>query len=62
VTVQSGDVHVLPVTDLIDHTHDDCPCGPAVEPVVRGDGSVGWLVVHHSLDGRERPGSGSPSR
>jgi len=33
---------------------EDCPCGPAVEPVKRDDGSVGWVVVHHSLDGREK--------
>lgn len=49
-------VHVLPVNDLIDHIDigDDCPCGPALEPVKRDDGSVGWVIVHHSLDGRER--------
>jgi len=29
-------------------------CGPTVEPVVRDDGSMGWLIVHHSLDGREQ--------
>jgi hypothetical protein len=27
----------------------DCPCGPAIERV----GRTGWLVTHHSLDGRE---------
>lgn len=47
-------LHVLPVGDLIDHTtSDDCPCGPRAEAVHRGDGSYGWLIVHHSLDGRE---------
>ena len=46
--------HVVPVEDLIEHeTTDDCPCGVRTEPVVRADGSVGWLHVHHSLDGRE---------
>ena len=47
--------HVLPVGDLIDHPTDgsDCPCGPRTEAVMRDDGSNGWLVVHHSLDGRE---------
>lgn len=47
--------HVFPVNDLIEHdrTGDDCVCGPEVEPVERDDGSIGWLVVHHSLDGRE---------
>lgn len=47
-------VHVLPVGDLIEHqARDDCPCGPRTEPVERDDGSMGWLHVHHSLDGRE---------
>lgn len=50
-------VHVIPISDLIGHTDtDDCPCGPTSEPVKRGDGSVGWLHVHHSLDGREGSG------
>jgi hypothetical protein len=48
-------VHVLPVNDLIRHEDvgDDCPCGPAIEPVKAADGSVGWLITHNSLDGRE---------
>ena len=47
-------VHVVPVRDLIEHDDtDECPCGPTTEPVERDDGSFGWLVVHHSLDGRE---------
>lgn len=48
-------VHVYPNNDLIDHDTDggDCVCGPTVEPVPRDDGSMGWLVTHHSLDGRE---------
>jgi hypothetical protein len=46
--------HIVPVNDLVDHTDDDCACGPSTQPVERTDGSVGWLVVHHSLDGRER--------
>lgn len=47
--------HVAPIDDLIDHPTDgtDCPCGPRVEAVMRDDGSNGWLLVHHSLDGRE---------
>jgi hypothetical protein len=49
-------VHVLPVHDLIEHdsSGDECPCGPTTEPVMRNDGSNGWLVTHHSLDGREQ--------
>lgn len=49
-------VHVYPTRDLIEHETDggDCVCGPTTEPVARDDGSIGWLVTHHSLDGRER--------
>lgn len=49
-------VHVVPVGDLIEHDTDggDCLCGPSTEPVPDEDGSVGWVVVHHSLDSRER--------
>jgi len=38
----------------IDHdASEDCVCGPRCEPVERADGSIGWVYVHHSLDGRE---------
>jgi hypothetical protein len=48
-------VHVHPIDDLVEHvtSGDDCVCGPTIEPVPREDGSIGWLMVHHSLDGRE---------
>ena len=50
-------VHVLPVDDLIEHEaqDDECPCGPTVEFVPREDDDQedGWLITHHSLDGRE---------
>jgi hypothetical protein len=48
-------VHVHPVDDLVDHelVGDGCTCGVTVEPVKNDDGSVGWLHIHHSLDGRE---------
>lgn len=46
--------HVLPVDDLIEHEDDDCPCGSTAEPVKADDDSVGWLITHHSLDGREQ--------
>lgn len=51
----TGAVHVLPVGDLIEHENvgDECPCGPTAQPVKREDGSVGWVILHHSLDGRE---------
>lgn len=46
--------HVMPRGDLVEHeASDDCPCGPASVPVTREDGSVGWNIIHHSLDGRE---------
>ena len=50
-------VHVVPLTDLTEHTETDdadCVCGPTTQPAERADGSIGWLIVHHSLDGRER--------
>lgn len=49
-------LHVVPVNDLIEHetVGGDCVCGPETEPVERDDGSFGWVVKHHSLDGRER--------
>ena len=48
-------VHVFPVNDIIEHDTDpdDCVCGPTAEPVIADDGSCGWVIVHHSLDGRE---------
>lgn len=48
-------VHVLPLRDQVRHdpTGTDCVCGPTVEAVMRDDGSNGWLVTHHSIDGRE---------
>lgn len=49
-------IHVYPDADLIDHdtNGDDCVCGPRADPVERDDGSIGWVLVHHSLDGREQ--------
>lgn len=50
-----AEVHVLPLADSINHDDsDDCVCGPLTEAVPREDGSMGWLVTHHSLDGREQ--------
>jgi hypothetical protein len=52
----SNRVHAYPVNDLIEHDteSDNCVCGPTQRPVKRDDGSVGWVVTHHSLDGREK--------
>ena len=51
-------LHVTPTDDLVDHdtssAEADCVCGPQVKPVTHDDGSIGWLLVHHSLDGREQ--------
>lgn len=48
-------VHVYPQGDLVEHDTegDDCICGPTTEAVFREDGSNGWVMQHHSLDGRE---------
>lgn len=50
-----NEMHVVPLGDAIEHdiSGDDCPCGPDVESVFRDDGSNGWVITHHSLDGRE---------
>lgn len=46
--------HVMPVDDLVEHeTNDSCVCVPTPDPVKRDDGSMGWVIIHHSLDGRE---------
>jgi hypothetical protein len=48
-------MHVRPLADLVEHElTEDCPCGPRPEAVINDDGSMGWLIVHHSLDGREQ--------
>lgn len=50
----AGTLHVMPIADLVEHSEDeDCVCGPRTEPAQRDDGSMGWVLVHHSLDGRE---------
>ena len=47
-------VDVTPRQDQVEHhLEDDCVCGPRLSPVKREDGSMGWVRVHHSLDGRE---------
>ena len=51
-------VHVSPVADLVEHdtSSDDptCVCGPNRAAVVDVGGRLlGFVLVHHSLDGRE---------
>ncbi|SDW33374.1 hypothetical protein SAMN04487912_102365 [Arthrobacter sp. cf158] len=56
-TEGSDPYHVWPLDDLIKHdTNDDdgnCACGPTVTPVEGDNGYIGWVITHHSLDGRE---------
>lgn len=51
-------LHLVPQHDLVSHdtstSEPDCVCRPDLRPAAREDGSVGWLLVHHSLDGREQ--------
>ncbi|MGL5908957.1 MAG: hypothetical protein ACRCZP_03080 [Phycicoccus sp.] len=49
-------VDVMPRGDLIEHEPgDDCVCVPAALPVSSDHGAhLGWVHVHHSLDGREQ--------
>lgn len=43
-------IHVMPRADVVAHQPNDaCVCGPQQE---YHDG--GWVVIHHSLDGREQ--------
>jgi hypothetical protein len=54
--LESDTVHVIPLNDLVEHDtsgEQDCICGAETEAVFREDGTNGWLVLHHSLDGRE---------
>jgi hypothetical protein len=55
--------HVYPIDDLVEHdmTSDgECVCGPETVPVERDDGSIGYVIVHHSLDGREQHETPAP--
>ncbi len=54
MTAEDRAVHVEPIGDIVEHQDEDCVCGPRVEAVFHDDGSNGWVVVHHSLDGREQ--------
>jgi hypothetical protein len=44
-------IHTYPDNDIIEHVTDggECPCGPTTEPMMRDDGSNGWLVVHQKI-------------
>lgn len=48
-------LHITPTDDLIAHDTSgerECVCGPRHQ-LERTDDGDRWLVVHHSLDGRE---------
>jgi hypothetical protein len=53
--IQGDDLHIHPLGDLIEHDTSgvDCVCIPEPRLTPRGDGTHGWLIIHHSLDGRE---------
>lgn len=54
MAAMTDNIHVVPENDTVEHDDDDdCVCGPQQKCVERDDGSMGWVVVHHSLDGRE---------
>lgn len=44
-------VHVTPANDTVEHDTDggECVCGPTPTPTEHG-----WIMLHHSLDGREQ--------
>lgn len=47
-------VHIVPIGDFLEHEHtDECACGPTSEVVIEEGRTDGWIVTHHSLDGRE---------
>ena len=51
-------LHITLIGGLVDHdtgtAEPDCVCGPEVRPVTQDDGPMSWLLVHHSIDGREQ--------
>lgn len=45
--------HIVPTEDSIGHElNTSCPCEPARDYKRREDGTTGWVVTHHALDGR----------
>lgn len=47
--VVSGELHVVPLGDLVQHELViGCVCGPLIDLIAPN------VVIHHSLDGRER--------
>lgn len=50
-------LHVVPRGDIVEHDtateEPTCVCGPRLEHVNYDEAPDGWILVHHSLDGRE---------
>ena len=50
---------VVPLNDVVAHDNagedadERCVCGPTWDPVEQTGGGIGWILTHHSLDGRE---------
>ena len=49
-----GYIHVVPDNDLIDHFIGECVCQPTTTLDQQEGLPDVWIVIHHSLDGRER--------
>ena len=54
----SQTLHVVPLNDLVEHDcatdEATCVCGPRIERETYPAVPDGWLIIHNSLDGRER--------
>lgn len=49
------EAHVIPVDDAVGHEpNENCVCGPTPKLAKTRRGGDGWLMVHHSLDQREK--------
>lgn len=48
--MMDGDIHVLPIDDILPHEEigTDCIC----DPVIEVEGAV-LIIIHNSFDGRE---------
>lgn len=47
-------IQIVPAEDLIEHTDDDCVCGPEIRPHVREDGSIEFATLHWELGAKRR--------
>nr|WP_145982981.1 hypothetical protein [Pseudonocardia sp. AL041005-10] len=58
LTLTEWEQHAHPgqwlTVQVLGHEPDQlCPCGPSTEHVPNEHGPDGWVITHHSLDGRE---------